>query len=488
MDKTIKMIFRVAFLFTLPLLFSSCEDLFGEWERPVPVIPPTPDTPTAFDPVKTPLTLEAVEDGTIKIQFSDSYTLPKPIKYTKNGEVGEDITATTNITVAAGDIVCLYSENAGLSSPTYKYVMIRTDNKCYVYGNVMSLINDEGDFTTDHVIGAPHAFQYLLSYNSKLYNHPEKDLVLPATTLTDRCYSGMFQADTKLTKAPALPATIMKEACYEHMFDECSSLTTAPELPALNLAKYCYSNMFDECTSLTNPPILPAITMAYACYYSMFSKCTSLVTPPYLPANVLAEQCYSEMFSGCTSLTTVPSLPATTLAHGCYFGMFNQCTSLTTLPTNLLPATVMKIGCYEFMFNLCSNLTNVPKLPATTLDQRCYRYMFSCCSSIASVPADLLPATNMVYSCYEGMFEDCTSLTSAPDLPATTLAKYCYHIMFSGCSNLNYVKCLAKNKSEEGCTYLWLKNVASSGSFVRDSGTYWSGGDSGVPSGWIITP
>ena len=449
---------------------------------------PSETTPT-FDPYKTPLTLEAVEDGTITIRFSDGYTLTHPITYTKNGVAGEDITTTTDINVVAGDEICLFSENAALSSPTNKYVVIKITNKCYIYGNVMSLINDAGDFTTDKVIGATNTFTYLFENDTKLYNHPEKDLVLPATTITDWCYGGMFRGCANLTKAPALPAKTMKKCCYQKIFDECSSLTSAPELPALDLADGCYTEMFEECTSLINPPILPAITMKPYCYSGMFDGCTSLTTPPYLPANVLAQQCYQDMFSNCSKLKSVPSLPATTLEHGCYNGMFNQCSSLTTVPTNLLPATTMKIGCYEFMFNLCTKLTNVPNLPATTLDKRCYRYMFSNCSELASVPANLLPATTLVYSCYEGMFQDCTSLTSAPDLPASYVGEYSYNIMFDGCTSLNHVKCLATSRYHYESFYYWLRNVSSTGTFVRSSsaGSFWSSGVNGIPSGWTVS-
>ena len=108
-------------------------------------------------------------------------------------------------------------------------------------------------------------------------------------------------------------------------------------LPATTLTTDCYSGMFFGCTSLTTAPSLPAITLAGFCYSSMFSNCTSLTTAPTLPATALAESCYSGMFSGCTSLTTAPELPATTLAAFCYTNMFYECTSLTTAPT--LPAT-----------------------------------------------------------------------------------------------------------------------------------------------------
>ena len=139
----------------------------------------------------------------------------------------------------------------------------------------------------------------------------------------------------------ALPATILSEDCYTSMFEHCTSLTTAPELPATTLARYCYHLMFSDCTSLTTAPELSATTLVDYCYSSMFKGCTSLTTAPELPATTLARYCYHLMFSDCTSLTTAPELPATTLASNCYGNMFQGCRNLnyikamfTTTPSN----------------------------------------------------------------------------------------------------------------------------------------------------------
>jgi hypothetical protein len=61
----------------------------------------------------------------------------------------------------------------------------------------------------------------------------------------------MFNGCTSLIKAPKLlPATTLRENCYYGMFRDCTSLVTAPELPALTLISNCYSYMFYNCTSL----------------------------------------------------------------------------------------------------------------------------------------------------------------------------------------------------------------------------------------------
>ena len=251
--------------------------------------------------------------------------------------------------------------------------------------------------------------------------------------------------------------TIHDNYCFCNLFYRCSSLTTAPELPATRLADYCYSSMFSSCTSLTTTPALPATILAKGCYNGMFDMCSKLTDAPTLPATRLADYCYSYMFSNCTSLTTAPELPATILANDCYTNMFAGCTSLTTAPE--LPATTLKNNCYKYMFYGCSKLTTAPALPATTLAQ----------------------------NCYQNMFQGCTEITTAPELHATKLANYCYKYMFYGCTKLNYIKCLATNISAYNSTSNWVKDIAATGTFVKNASmTGWTTGANGIPSGWTV--
>ena len=74
--------------------------------------------------------------------------------------------------------------------------------------------------------------------------------LLPATTLSDECYEGMFQGCTSLENAPELPAPTLTNSCYRYMFEGCYSLTTAPVLPATTLTDYCYEYMFKGCSDL----------------------------------------------------------------------------------------------------------------------------------------------------------------------------------------------------------------------------------------------
>ena len=306
---------------------------------------------------------------------------------------------------------------------------------------------------------------------------------LPATTLATVCYSGMFQNCTSLTTAPTLSATTLEQSCYSSMFEGCTSLTTAPTLPATTSANACYSDMFKGCTSLTTAPELPATTLGGYCYNGMFEGCTSLTTAPELPATTLGGYCYSAMFYGCTSLTTAPELPATTLANWCYYNMFYGCTSLTTAPE--LPATTLADGCYSNMFYGCTSLTTAPILPATTLANQCYKHMFYGCTGLTTAPT--LPATTLVSSCYSYMFYNCISLVNAPTLPATTLVNNCYLNMFNGCTSLNYIKAMFTTTPSTIYTSNWVKYVAATGTFVKNSAASWTTtGVNGVPTGWTV--
>ena len=260
-----------------------------------------------------------------------------------------------------------------------------------------------------------------------------------------------------------------------------TGFTTATTLTS----SYTFYELFRDCTGLTSAEnlVLPATTLIYGCYYCMFAGCTSLTTAPVLSSTTLAEGCYVCMFSGCTSLTTAPELPATTLAEKCYFSMFGGCSSLTTTPT--LPATTLAEKCYFSMFGGCSSLTTAPALPATTLAHGCYQEMFGGCTSLTTAPE--LPATTLTEHCYRRMFAFCQSLTSAPELPATTLANSCYKEMFRGCTSLNYIKCLATDISASGCVYIWVRDVPSGGTFVKNASmSSWTTGDSGIPTGWTV--
>lgn len=303
----------------------------------------------------TPLTLEAVEAGTINIvNGSPISPIGQTIQYIKNGGgVTTTNTYPVSIAVAAGDVVQFFGNN-----PSYYGVSITSTNDVYVYGNVMSLIDATNYATARTLTGdsnfsglfcagwngndgnspIPHFMDGYPTINTTIRNHPTKDIVLPAIQLTPFCYDRMFAGCTGLTRAPKLPATNLRladgtytDGVYAMMFICCTGLTEAPELPATVCGHNNYLGMFAGCTGLTAAPALPAMEMTSDLYAFMFADCTNLVTPPVLPATKMYSMCYNHMFAGCTSLTTAPDLNSWSLVSDCYWGMFEDCTSLTSV-------------------------------------------------------------------------------------------------------------------------------------------------------------
>ena len=313
-----------------------------------------------------PLTFEAKVSGAT-VKFNSPSNIGARMVYSTDG--GNSWTAYSNNTdITLENVGDKVSFRAANSNSALGYRVLRScsrftvNGECYLYGNIMSLLFTDYENATELDYYDSYTFSNLFYHVTDIYNHPTKQLLLPATQLAPYCYAHLFDGCTNLTTAPALPANTLQGYCYQYMFNNCTSLTTAPALPATSLASYCYSYMFYGCTSLTTAPALPATWLTSYCYSNMFGK-TALTTAPALPATNLAAYCYDHMFYDCNNLTTAPVLPATTLMTGCYQYMFNTCDNLTVAPD--LPAQVLVANCYEGMFEYCNHLSSI-KCYATT--------------------------------------------------------------------------------------------------------------------------
>ena len=230
--------------------------------------------------------------------FTESASVSiSPLEYSTDGTTWSEYTSGTAITLTnAGDKVSFRGNNDTYANSNISSTFSCSDD-CYIYGNIMSLINKE-NFATTTTLTDTYAFAQLFTGNTKICNHATKALLLPATTLSDYCYQYMFSGCTNLTTAPALPATTLASHCYAGMFNNCTGLTTAPALPATTLAYGCYQNMFYGCTSLTTAPALPATTLAPLCYHSMFFGCTNLNSVTCLATNISARDCTTDWLYG----------------------------------------------------------------------------------------------------------------------------------------------------------------------------------------------
>lgn len=225
---------------------------------------------TTYTRLGTPLTFEARTAG-VNVEVEEFSGSGIDLYYSTDGGASWNPYTSTITLNNVGDVVSFKGTNETFHNKTF----LCSNGQCYIYGNVMSLLHAT-DYATNYTLPSNQALRYLFSGNTNIDIHPDKDLVLPTTALTERCYQDMFASCSGLTKAPELPAETLAAYCYCGMFDGCSNLTTAPTLPATELAAYCYSGMFSFCSNLTTAPELPAQELVTNCYASMFGYCTSL--------------------------------------------------------------------------------------------------------------------------------------------------------------------------------------------------------------------
>ena len=301
--------------------------------------------PLKRDYSKEYLTIEAV-DNSVLVEFilgaTSGMSVSKDIQYSKDKSSWTTVSFGNlsggnipGVRINKGEKLYLRGDNTTYgdysdADNTQHYhcnIKITGDNSnAKLYGNIMSLLYAD-NFANQTTLYNRCTFSSLFMSSTALTD--ASNLILPATTLSEKCYEGMFSYCSSLASIPKLPATTLAPRCYSAMFQNCTSLIESiQELPATTLAEECYSYMFSRCSSLRLTPDLPATTLAPSCYMYMFSN-TNITAGPELPATTLAKECYAFMFNNCKSLITAPDLLATTLAPSCYWSMFKGCSVLT---------------------------------------------------------------------------------------------------------------------------------------------------------------
>ena len=169
-----------------------------------------------------PLTIEATADGT---QLTFINKAAGVVQFSRNQTDWVDILSgeSRNISVNAGETIYFRGSNASYY-PGSEASSIVCDAPCYVYGNIMSLVNATAFEKLTSLPEGSDTFRSLFEGNANLRNHPDKELLMPATTLQPSCYKSMFAGCTGLTRAPVLPASTLRAHSYEMMFSGCSSL------------------------------------------------------------------------------------------------------------------------------------------------------------------------------------------------------------------------------------------------------------------------
>ena len=222
--------------------------------------------------VTTPLTFEAKTAGaTVSLNRAGTQSEQAPsvsLEININDGGWSTYTVGTTITLSnVGDKVMFRGTNVRYATGTSAYHNFSLlEGDCYVYGNIMSLIDATGYVDNSYLDAQEtgyYTFESLFEGCTRLYNHLQKPLVLPAIGLTGFCYSHMFKGCTNLTVAPELLVDDLRIGCYSGMFEGCTSLTESPVLRATKLVQECYSTMFSGCSNLSHVTCLAETGINY---------------------------------------------------------------------------------------------------------------------------------------------------------------------------------------------------------------------------------
>ena len=186
-----------------------------------------------------PLTIEAAP-------FTNGYiSVINPLqgmKYSKNDGEKIPIESDIEIHLEQFDVVQFYGNGTD-----YSDTKIVSGINMSLYGNIMSLVDEENFATITTMEGA--SFAGLFAGNTCGFE--ASGLLLPATTLSQDCYSGMFAGCSGMSDTPIeLPALTLAPGCYSHMFEGCDMIPDAPHLPATELVDRCYASMFSGCGTI----------------------------------------------------------------------------------------------------------------------------------------------------------------------------------------------------------------------------------------------
>lgn len=176
------------------------------------------------------LTFDVVSAGTLFFVIPNENT--RDIEYRLNYSAWTTFESTGNtfwdryaeIYLNVGDTIQFRGDN-----PTYSGANFRGTNNCVagnclsysVRGNIMSLVDSQG-FETLKTLVSASTFANMFMQNA-MHIISVSGLTLPATSLTEGCYSHMFISNS-FEKAPELPAAVVPANAYRSMFEGCSNL------------------------------------------------------------------------------------------------------------------------------------------------------------------------------------------------------------------------------------------------------------------------
>ena len=208
-----------------------------------------------------PFTVKCIEDGYFRFTFDYNFGFEVSLNNSSWTDLSSINTYsaryTGNILLSAGDILKIRSKNTTYDYSPNTYINVGpfqvssgSTGKVELFGNILSLYfnNYLEDNTSKYAV---RFFNHMFDSTTNVID--VRNLVLPNTGITDYMMFDMFYQAEGLIYAPKqLPATVLSDYCYTNMFMDCTSLITSPVLPATTLVLRCYQSMFNGCTKLNN--------------------------------------------------------------------------------------------------------------------------------------------------------------------------------------------------------------------------------------------
>ena len=156
------------------------------------------------------------EDQEIAFSFDSQYNF-------NDGSGWHDLEMWEPVSIPKDSI--LYVANTDIDD-TFPYPRLLGDaQNISLAGNIMSLVYGHNFREQYSLKGLVDIFTGFANKDiDSLAIKNIENLILPATELSEYCYSYMFYGCEYIKKAPELPASVLVGNCYESMFEGCSNL------------------------------------------------------------------------------------------------------------------------------------------------------------------------------------------------------------------------------------------------------------------------
>ena len=212
-------------------------------------------------------TIESLQDSnTIKIAKAKSPANLSLSYSIDDGSTWTDLTISAGrdfTTINTGDKIIFKGVNNSFSNAWDSYYRFNASKNFKVYGNVMSLLSGD-NFTSNSEFASGTTCNLCGLFYGTTTLVDASDLILPATTLYQSSYNGMFRGCTNLVNGPKLlPALNVPQDGYSSMFEGCVKLTEGPEISATTVSgntalnrMFCMNRNSKVTAAMTKSPIL----------------------------------------------------------------------------------------------------------------------------------------------------------------------------------------------------------------------------------------